>query len=156
MTPAVVSSCRPVAGPVRLVRLSGVVERQDVGVAEARRDLDLAEKPLRAERGGQLGPEDLYRDLAVVLEVLGKIDRCHPAAADLTPDGIAVGESGSQTLGDVAHDLRFRTGTITKMLCQTSVREINEALVHGGDQGVSDRGRRTRGNPAHGCRVEYL
>ena len=44
-------------------------------------DVDLAEEPLAAERGGDLGVEDLDRDAAVVLVVLGQVDRGHPAPA---------------------------------------------------------------------------
>jgi hypothetical protein len=35
------------------------VERQDVRMFETGGELDLAQEPLAADRGGQLGPEDL-------------------------------------------------------------------------------------------------
>src|SRR2546425_2336212 len=50
------------------VGLAGVDQRQDVGVVEASGNLDLAEEPLRAERAGQLGVQNLDRDGAVVLD----------------------------------------------------------------------------------------
>ena len=37
---------------------------------EVRGKLDLLQEPLRTERSGELGLEDLERDLAVVLEVM--------------------------------------------------------------------------------------
>src|SRR2546427_659760 len=79
------------------LRLPGVVERQDVGMVEPSRGVYLAEKPLRAERCGQLGLQDLNGDLAVVLPVLSEVDRRHPPAAELALDRVAVGEGGLQT-----------------------------------------------------------
>jgi hypothetical protein len=43
----------------------------DVRMLESRRDADLAEEPVAAERGGQLGPEHLDRHLAVMSDALG-------------------------------------------------------------------------------------
>src|SRR2546422_731022 len=63
-----------------------IVERQDVRVREAGRDFDLLEKPLRAERRGELGLQHLDSDPAMMLEVLSEIDRRHPAAPQLTLD----------------------------------------------------------------------
>ena len=57
-------------------------------------DLDLGEEPLGAEHGGELGLEDLDGDLAVVLEVVGEIDRRHAALAELALDAVAVGQGG--------------------------------------------------------------
>src|SRR5438034_571690 len=53
------------------VRFARVVQRQDVGVIQLGGDLDLAEKPFGPDGGRQLGPEDLDRDLAAVLQVVG-------------------------------------------------------------------------------------
>ena len=53
-------------------------------------ELDLGEEPLGADHGGQLGAQQLERDLAVVLQVLGQVHRRHPAGADLALDPIAV------------------------------------------------------------------
>src|SRR2546425_6954743 len=73
------------------VGLAGVDQRQDVGVVEASGNLDLAEEPLRAERAGQLGVQNLDCDLAMVLPIMGKVDRGHPAAAELALDRVSVG-----------------------------------------------------------------
>ena len=76
------------------VRFARIVERQDVRMAEPRRDLDLADKPFGAERGSEFGTEDLYGHLALVLKVLGEVDRGHAARANLPLDGVAAGEGG--------------------------------------------------------------
>ena len=79
---------------LRMTRAHGarVEQRQDVGVAEAGGGGDLAQEALGAERGGELGAEDLDGDLAVVLEVVGEVDRGHAALAELALDAVAVGQ----------------------------------------------------------------
>ena len=67
------------------------------------RDLDLADKPLGAERRGEFRPQDFHRHLAMVLQILGKVDRGHPARADLFLDGVAVGEGGFETVEEIWH-----------------------------------------------------
>ncbi len=74
---------------------TGIMERENVGMTERGGDVDFAEKPLGAERGRQLRTQDLERDPPVVLEVLGQIDRCHPAPAELALDRVAVREGGA-------------------------------------------------------------
>ena len=71
-------------------RHRGVEERQDVRVLEARGGLDLGEEPLGADYGGQLRPQHLHRDLTVVLQVLGEVDRGHTALAQLALEAVAV------------------------------------------------------------------
>ena len=58
---------------------AGVEQRQDVRVLQVGGRLDLAEEPVGADDRGQLRPQDLDRDLAVVLEVLGEVHRRHAA-----------------------------------------------------------------------------
>jgi hypothetical protein len=66
------------------------VKREDVRVVEPRGNLDLAQKTVGAERGGQLGVEDLERNLAIVLQIVGEVNRGHPASAELTLDFVLV------------------------------------------------------------------
>ena len=54
-------------------------QRQDVRMLELCRDPDLAQEPLGADRGGELGLEHLDGDRPVVLEIVGQIDGGHPA-----------------------------------------------------------------------------
>ena len=59
---------------------------------------DLADKPLGAERGSEFGTEDLYGDLALVLQILGEIDRRHATGTKFALDGVAVGEGGGEAV----------------------------------------------------------
>ena len=63
---------------------------------ELGRELDLAEEALGAERGGELGPEHLEGDQALVPQVAREIDRGHAALPELALDGVAAGEGGSE------------------------------------------------------------
>ena len=68
------------------VRSPRVEERQDMRMLQARRRLDLGDEALAAEHGGEFGLEHLDRDVAVVLEVVGEIDRRHAAGAEFALD----------------------------------------------------------------------
>ena len=81
--------------------LSRVVQREDVGVLEGRGDLDLAEEPLAAEHGRQLGLEQLDGDGAAVLQVLGEEDDRHPAVAELPLDPVSIAERRPELLEEV-------------------------------------------------------
>jgi hypothetical protein len=69
-----------------------IEEWKNVWVVKARSDFDLLKKALFAKCGGQLGAEDLHCDLAVMFEVLGKVDRGHPARSDFSLDAVATGQ----------------------------------------------------------------
>ncbi len=71
---------------------SRVVEAQDVGVLQVGGYPDLVEEPLAAQHSRKLWLEHLDRDLAVVLEVLGQVDRRHAALAELALDPVVVGQ----------------------------------------------------------------
>ena len=53
---------------------------------------DLAQKALGPEGVDQLGTEDLYGYLAIMLEVVSEIDRSHPARAKLAVEAVALGQ----------------------------------------------------------------
>ena len=72
-------------------------------------DLDLGQEPLDAEHGAELGAEHLERDLAVVLEVGGEVDRGHAAGAELALDPVALLQRGGEATV-VAHGLGGITG----------------------------------------------
>ena len=61
-------------------------------VLEVGGGLDLGEEALGTDDGGEFGAEDLDGDGAVVLEVVGEVDRGHAALAQLPLDAVAVGE----------------------------------------------------------------
>ena len=55
-------------------------------------NIDLAKESIICENGGNLRVENLYCDIAVVLEILGEIYRSHAAVPELTPNTIPVGK----------------------------------------------------------------
>ena len=74
-------------------------------------ELDLLFEPLGTEGGGELGVKHLQRDRAVVLEIVGEVHGCHPAAAQLTLDAVAVGERDRQAvLTRVRHAANYAAG----------------------------------------------
>jgi hypothetical protein len=83
---------------------------EDVGMGEPCREFDLAEKPLRPERRGQLRPQHFHGHRAVVLPVAGEVDRGHPTAAELALDGVAVSKRGLQS-GEQVGQGGSRAGT---------------------------------------------
>ena len=66
--------------------VAGVVEREDVGMGEPRGEPDLAQEPVGAQGGGELGAQRLEGDDATVPEVVGQEDDRHPAATQLALD----------------------------------------------------------------------
>jgi hypothetical protein len=75
--------------------LTGIKERQNVGVGELGRDLDLAEEALWPDGTGHLGLEHLDGDRAAVPQIFGKVYRSHPAAAEFALDHVAVAQGAS-------------------------------------------------------------
>ena len=61
------------------------------------------DEPLGPKHGGQLGPQDFHRHLAVVLEILGQVDIRHSAFAKVALDPVAVGEGRREPDGDLGH-----------------------------------------------------
>lgn len=55
---------------------------------QVRRDLDLTEEPVLPEGRGDLGPQDLDGDVALVFQVLGQVDERCPAPADLAHESV--------------------------------------------------------------------
>ena len=75
---------------------------RDVWMLERRGGLDLHHEALGAEHG-QLGLEDLERDLAIVLEVLRQVHGGHATLAELALEEIAVGEGQLQAFPGILH-----------------------------------------------------
>ena len=63
--------------------LARIVQRKDMGVLQLSRQPDLAQEPFGTQGRGELGTEDLQRNLTVVARVAGQVDRRRPAVADL-------------------------------------------------------------------------
>jgi hypothetical protein len=95
---------------VRPLGLAAVVDRDDVGMREARGGLRLATEALDEELVVRVAVvQDLDRHAPAEVLVLGQIDVGHPARAELAQDAVApVEERVDQGVGD-SH-LRFRLG----------------------------------------------
>ncbi len=68
---------------------------------KGRGGLDLHHEPVGAQHRGQLGPQHLECDLAIVLEIGGEVDGGHPALPQLPLDAVAIGQDGSESLRSV-------------------------------------------------------
>ena len=84
-------------------RLSGVEEREDILVLEVRGDADLGEEALDAHHRGEVGVQDLERDVSVVFEVAREIDGRHAPGADLALDDVAIGERTNELVTQLRH-----------------------------------------------------
>ena len=93
------------------VGLARVEQRQDVRVLEVGRGLDLGQEALGADHGGQLGPQHLDRDLAVVPQILGQVDRGHPAGPDLVLEPVMTGQRTRDPRRRAAHGRSSRHGS---------------------------------------------
>ncbi len=86
-----------------IASLAGVVQWDDVRMVEPCRDLDLAEKPLGSQGGGQFGMQNLESDEPVVLDIPGQEDGRHAAATELPLERVAVLESSNESRGRERH-----------------------------------------------------
>ena len=69
-----------------------VEEWNDVRVLERTRDGDLALEPFHADRGRQIGIDDLHRELALVPQVARVVDSGHAAAPELVAEHVVRSE----------------------------------------------------------------
>ncbi len=70
---------------------------------QVRRRLDLGQEPLGSDDRGQLRLQHLERDLPLVLDVIGEVDRGHPALAELALDAVAPLEGRVQLSDGIRH-----------------------------------------------------
>ena len=70
-------------------------------MTKPRGDPDFLQEPVAPDRGRELRPQDLDRDLAIVLQVVGQVDRGHAALAQLPLDPVAVGEGWRKALSSM-------------------------------------------------------
>jgi hypothetical protein len=85
------------------VDLARIVQREEVRVSKAGRDLDFAQEPLGAERLGQLRAQDFDRDLAIMLQLVGKDNVGHPTMAQFSVDLVLVGQHSPQAVLQIDH-----------------------------------------------------
>src|SRR5262249_276771 len=77
---------------------AGLVDRQDVRMAQMSFDLDLSKESRKADGGSQLLTQDLERNEAPALGLAGKIDEGGPAPAKLAFDGMPPCEAADQRI----------------------------------------------------------
>ena len=70
---------------------------------QARRQLDLAQKPLTSQRERDLGAQRFQRDEALMFDVAREIDQRHAAAAQLPIDDVMIGERCVQFCKRISH-----------------------------------------------------
>src|SRR5262245_48489291 len=76
---------QPIAGASR------IENRNDVGMAQRRRDAYLGSEAIRGDAARELAAEHLDRDASRMPQVAREIYGCHAAATELTLDDIAAG-----------------------------------------------------------------
>jgi hypothetical protein len=91
-------------------RITGVVQRENVRMVEARNDPDFPKEEFGADHGTQDRPEDLDGDGTMMLEVVREVDSGHPALPEKARlavgrglDPIAIGECGRYTIQRLRH-----------------------------------------------------
>src|SRR4029434_8547063 len=83
--------------------LPRIVERDDMRMVEPRRDLDFPQETLRTQARPKLRMPHRQGPLAIVLDVVRKVDRGHAAAPDFPLDAIAVSHCGAELIDDGRH-----------------------------------------------------
>src|SRR6267378_4644781 len=95
----------------RSVGFTRVDQRNDVRMRETRGDADLAKESLGADRGAELMLQDLDRDFALVLYLLGEVYGCHAAMAEEALDRVPVRERIGEGSRGVAHGQNIPCGS---------------------------------------------
>jgi hypothetical protein len=70
-------------------------------VLELRDDADLAQEPLGAERVGEFRPQQLDRNMPVMLDIARQVHRGHATHTELPFDVIAATKDGSEVLESI-------------------------------------------------------
>lgn len=79
-------------GPSARVDLSGVEDREDVGMLQAGREPDLALESLGADREGDFRKQHLERHGSVVTRFMREVHRRHAATPELALDAVSLAE----------------------------------------------------------------
>ena len=91
-----------------------VVYGEDVGMLQPRREHDFPLKPLGAKGSGELGQKYFQRDRAIVLEIVGEVDRRHSSVAQLPFEAVAGGEGGAEAGNGVGQRGAYSPGRASK------------------------------------------
>ena len=84
--------------------------------------VDLPEEALGTQGSGELRVEQLQSDPPVMLEVLGEVDRGHPAPTELTLEQVPPTEGLNKARGEVH---RHRSSGSKSVVIQTSLLNSN-------------------------------
>ena len=87
--------------------------------------LDLAKEPLATERLRQIGTQHFDCDFAIVLVVVGEVDRGHPARSELALESIVIGERIGQGGGGLHAAKVHRAGVD----CQHASQSAGQVLA---------------------------
>lgn len=85
------------------IGLTRIEQGEDVGVIQSSGNLDFTEESVGGQGGAQVLMENLDRDLTVVLQVFGQVNRGHATTAQLFLDGVPVRQGRPQTFDDISH-----------------------------------------------------
>jgi hypothetical protein len=107
--------------------MTRVVEREDVGVLEAREKSDLADESKLTGFRSRIGVQNLERNSSVVPRVAGEIDGCEGALANLALDFVAAGKGGTEWRKGILRD-----GRSSHSLVHPGVRSANLRIEHEG------------------------
>ena len=113
-------------------QLARVEDGEDVGVLQAGGEMDLAEKPIGSEGGGELGVEHLDRDGAIVLEVTREPDGGHASAAELALEGVPVCQSFAQRRYRIRHAVPSMS--FLNRGCSRRASHVGSMRSHPGDR----------------------
>ena len=119
------------------VRRPRVDQGEDVRMLELRRDGDLAQEPVGADGGGEIGVQNLDRDRTVVPQVAREVHHRHPAVADLALHVVPARECRAKPLERVGHVLRVHGRTESRRTVARGGRQSSESL------GPADRARKS-------------
>ena len=113
------------------VCIPGVVEWQDVRVLEVGCGFDLGQETLGADQGGQLGLQNLEGDLALMLQVIGQIDRGHATFAELalTVEVVQRMESSPSGVRQLSRRLKTSPAQIYRLLDPTNYKKTVDKLL---------------------------
>ncbi len=91
-------------------------------------DGDLAREALGAECGRELLSQHLDGDLALVLQVFGKVDRCHATLPELALEAVPVGEGGGESFEGGGQDGSGRGTTMGASVFEKSSPKHSNGL----------------------------
>jgi hypothetical protein len=104
------------------IRVAGVEERNDVRVCEPRSDLDFSKKSFLPNCTGELGTEQLDRDLPMVFTVLGEKDHGRPAATEFPLDRVLARERSTDVSNPFDHERRASNDRPGEWLASQTIR----------------------------------